>query len=137
MQDLELVRRRLEAKIELFGLADKRTIKTSQKLDELIVDYYKRKNSVCLLKLNKLDLRKFTLKDEVCKLSEEHHEFQRAVVANDRENMIEEFFDIIQAAMGVVEKVGITDIELKLGLKRHNQKLLSRGWKFDDSCRWC
>lgn len=136
-RELEELRARMEAKIQLWGLSDQRTIKASQDLDTVIVLIQKQKSDSNLYKLNKLDLSKYGIADEAIKLSEEHHEFQVAAVKDDRENMLEEFFDVIQAAVGVMQKANITDEEIREGLVRHNKKLLRRGWKFDGCCRWC
>lgn len=132
LNDLEIKRAKMEARMELLGLNDYRTIAASEEFNKLVVEC-----QVTMKTLNKLNLGNLTLSDEVCKFTEEQQEFKIAVRNNDRSNMIEEFFDVIQAMTGVMQKVGISDEELKEGLTRHNKKLLKRGWSFSDSCRWC
>lgn len=132
---IEIYRKRLEAKVQLFGLSDERTIKESQNLNNILNQYNKNKD-LKLNKLNKLNLKNFVLADEGIKLSEEHNEFQMAAFRNDKGNAIEEFWDCIQALVGVMDKLNISDKEIKQGLTRHNKKLLNRGWKFESSCSW-
>ncbi|MDU1540594.1 MAG: hypothetical protein E6902_13375 [Paeniclostridium sordellii] len=60
--------------------------------------------------------------DELC-------EFICGVIKNDKENIIEEFFDVIQAMLGIIKILGIQSMLLP-GLIKHNKKLKSRGWKF-------
>lgn len=58
--------------------------------------------------------------DELC-------EFIEGVNVNDHDNIIEEFFDVIQSMLGVIKLIGIKHM-LGPGLVKHNKKLESRGW---------
>lgn len=77
-----------------------------------------------------LDITHISLATEVDKLSEETHEFINAVSNNDEDNMIEEFFDVIQVVINILYRYELTD-KLEEGLKIHIEKLKSRGWNID------
>ena len=77
-----------------------------------------------------LDISKISLVEEVDKLSEETHEFINAMVNNDEENMIEEFFDVIQVMINILHRYDIT-YKLEDGLQDHIEKLVSRGWNIE------
>lgn len=61
------------------------------------------------------------------KLNEEVLEF---IQARSSENVIEEFFDVIQCLINYVDYLKIDEESLKEGIKVHNEKLLKRGWEF-------
>ena len=58
-------------------------------------------------------------------------EFISGINKMDAYNIIEEFFDVIQAMLHVIKLLNLKE-ELKHGLKRHNKKLKSRGWEFEE-----
>ena len=72
-----------------------------------------------------------TLDEQVQKCNEEMSEFISGINKMDAYNIIEEFFDVIQAMLHVIKLLNLKE-ELKHGLKRHNKKLKNRGWKFED-----
>lgn len=72
-----------------------------------------------------------TLGEQILKCKEEMNEFISGVDKMDAYNIIEEFFDVIQAMLHVIKLLNLKE-ELKHGLKRHNKKLKSRGWEFED-----
>lgn len=78
-----------------------------------------------------LDISEISLATEVDKLTEETHEFINAIANNDEENMIEEFFDVIQVMVNVLYRYQIT-YKLDEGLKVHIEKLKSRGWEIEE-----
>lgn len=77
-----------------------------------------------------LDISKISLVEEVDKLSEETHEFINAIIKNDEENMIEEFYDVIQVMLNILHRYELTD-KLEDGLQDHIKKLVSRGWNIE------
>ena len=78
-----------------------------------------------------LDISKISLVEEVDKLTEETHEFINAIIKNDEENMIEEFFDVIQVMINILHRYDIT-YKLGDGLQDHIVKLTSRGWNIQE-----
>ena len=77
-----------------------------------------------------LDITHISLVEEVDKLKEETHEFINAVSNNDEDNMIEEFYDVIQVMLNILYKYELTD-KLDDGLQDHIEKLASRGWNIE------
>lgn len=77
-----------------------------------------------------LDISNISLVTEVDKLTEETHEFINAIANNDEDNMIEEFFDVIQVMINILHRYRVTD-KLEDGLQDHIEKLASRGWNID------
>ncbi len=71
-----------------------------------------------------LDTDKYSILTEYAKLTEEVQEF---IGAPDKENLIEEFFDIIQVLVNIIDKNNLLN-ELPEGLDLHIKKLKSRGW---------
>lgn len=78
-----------------------------------------------------LDISEISLATEVDKLTEETHEFINAIANNDEDNMIEEFFDVIQVMVNVLYRYQIT-YKLEDGLQEHIEKLKSRGWEIEE-----
>ncbi len=84
-----------------------------------------------------LDLSGVNLTTEMIKVTEEQAEFIGAVAKfeaeggtnKDKEHIIEEFFDNIQASLGVLDKMGLIGL-LEEGRIKHIAKLIDRGWKF-------
>ena len=75
-----------------------------------------------------LDISKISLVTEVEKLTEETHEFINAISNNDEDNMIEEFFDVVQVMLNILHRYELTD-KLQEGLSLHNKKMVNRGWE--------
>lgn len=61
------------------------------------------------------------------KLNEEVLEF---IKAESKENAIEEFWDVVQCLINIIDYLEIDDESLREGMKIHNEKLLKRGWEF-------
>lgn len=78
-----------------------------------------------------LDISEISLATEVDKLTEETHEFINAIANNDEDNIIEEFFDVIQVMVNVLYRYQIT-YKLEDGLQEHIEKLKSRGWEIEE-----
>lgn len=65
-----------------------------------------------------------------CKFIEESQEFLDESYEADIniDATLEEGFDVIQSVISYWDTVGITSKEIFAGLKKHNEKLESRGW---------
>ena len=66
----------------------------------------------------------------LAKLDEEYEEFLSAVEFSDNENLLEEFYDVIQVMVNILDKVDITTKEIESAYFKHHRKLLDRGWEF-------
>lgn len=64
------------------------------------------------------------------KLDEEYEEFLSAIEFVDNENVLEEFYDVIQVMVNILDKMGITTKEIESAYFKHHRKLLDRGWEF-------
>ena len=64
------------------------------------------------------------------KLDEEYEEFLSAIEFADDDNALEEFYDVIQVMVNIMDKVGITTKEIESAYFKHHRKLLDRGWEF-------
>ena len=64
------------------------------------------------------------------KLDEEYEEFLSAIEFSDNENLLEEFYDVIQVMVNILDKVDINTKEVEGAYFKHHRKLLDRGWKF-------
>ncbi len=74
-----------------------------------------------------------TKQEQIIKFIEEVTEFISAVNYKCEACKIEEFYDVVQVGLGILDIEGISIQDIQYGLKLHNDKLLSRGWKFKDS----
>ena len=64
------------------------------------------------------------------KLDEEYEEFFSSIEFADDEGTLEEFYDVIQVMVNILDKVGITTKEIESAYFKHHRKLLGRGWEF-------
>ena len=64
------------------------------------------------------------------KFEEECEEFLSAIEFADDDNALEEFYDVIQVMVNILDKVGITTKEIESAYFKHHRKLLDRGWEF-------
>ena len=64
------------------------------------------------------------------KLDEEYEEFLSAVEFSDNENLLEEFYDVIQVMVNILDKIDINTKEVEGAYFKHHRKLLDRGWEF-------
>ncbi|ABS39824.1 MazG-like family protein [Clostridium botulinum] len=72
-----------------------------------------------------------TLPEELLKLQEEFKEVRQAILNKDKENTTEEILDIMQVCIGMLDtQVKNKDIDLEEEVKKHNKKLVNRGWIF-------
>ena len=64
------------------------------------------------------------------KFEEECDEFLSAIEFADDNNALEEFYDVIQVMVNILDKMGITTKEIESAYFKHHRKLLDRGWEF-------
>ena len=72
-----------------------------------------------------------TVNKQLEKVSEEYKEFVQAVLDGySNEDVVSEFYDVVQAMVGVLDLKGIKKDEIANREFSHIIKLVSRGWKF-------
>ena len=84
--------------------------------------------------LKNIDLSNISASDELIKLNEERDEFEKAIyeylvnpTEENRNNVIEEYFDEVQSALGYMEKTtGITADEAMRRYYLHEEKIKKR-----------
>ena len=64
------------------------------------------------------------------KLDEEYEEFLSSIEFIDNDNALEEFYDVIQVMVNILDKVDINTKEIESAYFKHHRKLLDRGWEF-------
>ena len=64
------------------------------------------------------------------KFEEECDEFLSAIEFADDDNALEEFYDVIQVMVNILDKIDINTKEIESGYFKHHRKLLDRGWEF-------
>lgn len=64
------------------------------------------------------------------KFEEEYEEFVIAVESFDYENVLEEFYDVVQVMVNIMDMLEITTKEIESAYFKHHRKLLDRGWEF-------
>ena len=74
-----------------------------------------------------------TLIGMIYKIEEEDREFSRALLKNDIDNAIEEFYDRIQVSLNALRMLGIPLEVIVEGQEKHFEKLKNRGWEFEDN----
>ena len=84
-----------------------------------------------MIELKNIDLRKVSILKQYKKAIDEEDEYWRAlngfiVGIDTKEHVIEEFFDWIQAELGILEKIGITADEVMAGYPNHLEKIKNR-----------
>lgn len=80
------------------------------------------KNTLCV-ELKNISLNETTLMNQLRKVEEENDEFDTAIIKNDINNAIEEFWDKVQSSLGALEKIGIkADIVIE-DYSRHLEKI--------------
>ena len=71
-----------------------------------------------------------TLLGETRKLYSEVGEFSIGAFKNDTDNAIEEFYDVIQVMINIMDMLNIPVEDIEEGQIKHKDKLINRGWKF-------
>lgn len=71
-----------------------------------------------------------SLEKEADKMQEECEELIRAIELKDKDNTLEEIWDVIQVAVGMLYTLQETEnANIKISLQKHLKKLVDRGWK--------
>lgn len=79
------------------------------------------------IKLVNIDLTGISVIKQINKVKEEDTEFMIAIETGDKEEAIKEYFDKIQAPLGLLEKVfGISADEVMKEYPKHLEKLKNR-----------
>lgn len=86
-----------------------------------------------MIKLKNIDLNNVSISEQMNKIDEEDNEFDMAVLEychdNDIKNknhLVEEFWDTVQARLGVLQKVDIDAKEVMEQYPKHLEKIKSR-----------
>ncbi|WP_297418573.1 DUF3850 domain-containing protein [Clostridium sp.] len=80
------------------------------------------KNTLCV-ELKNIGISETTLMNQLRKVEEENDEFETAIIKNDINNAIEEFWDKVQSSLGALEKIGIkADIVIE-DYSKHLEKI--------------
>ena len=78
-------------------------------------------------KFTVLNINNISIEEEIEKLNEEVKEFIEAMEKEDSENIVEEFYDVIQVLVNLTYKYNVTD-DLGEGLHKHLRKIKERNW---------
>ena len=70
------------------------------------------------------------LGDLLLKLEEECDEFLSAIEFADDDNALEEFYDVIQVMVNILDKIDISTKEIESAYFKHHSNLLDSGWEF-------
>lgn len=84
------------------------------------------KERVSVIELKNINLDGVTIMRQISKVHEEVHEFEQAVVMGDVDNSIEEFFDLVQANLGALHKMGLSAEYVMEQYPKHIEKLKFR-----------
>ena len=84
-----------------------------------------------MIELKNIDLSTITIEKQYLKVSEEDFEYHTALHnfiggEDTKEHVIEEFWDLVQAELGILQKRGITADEVMAGYPKHLEKLKYR-----------
>ena len=82
-------------------------------------------------KLNE-EINEFKLSINNLELSYHYKHLFEDKIPYDKENIIEEFYDVIQSMLQLMIFEGLTLEEIIEGQEKHFEKLESRGWKFNE-----
>lgn len=73
-----------------------------------------------------------TRQEQITKFFEEVSEFISAINYKCDACKIEEFYDVVQVGLGLLDIEGISIQDIQHGSKVHNDKLLGREWQFKE-----
>lgn len=79
-----------------------------------------------MIKLTNINLDEVTMIEQIRKVGEEHCEFITAVLKKDNSNAIEEFYDLLQASLGALDKMGISAKKVMEQYPKHLEKIKNR-----------
>lgn len=86
-----------------------------------------------MIKLKNIKLDNVSISEQLNKISEEDNEFDMAVLEychvnniKNKNHLVEEFWDTVQARLGVLQKVNINASEIMEQYPKHLEKIKSR-----------
>ena len=82
-------------------------------------------------KLNE-EFNEFKISIHKYNLSLKYEEIFKSRIELEKENIIEEFYDVIQSMLQLMIFEGLTLEEIIEGQEKHYKKLEKRGWKFNE-----
>ena len=82
-------------------------------------------------KLNE-EINEFKISINILEVCYHHKHLFEDKIPYDKENIIEEFYDVIQSMLQLMIFEGLTLEEIIEGQEKHFEKLESRGWKFNE-----
>lgn len=79
-----------------------------------------------MIELKNINLDGVTIMRQINKVYEEVNEFEMAVIMGDIDNAVEEFFDVVQASLGALQKMGLSAEYVMEQYPKHIEKLKFR-----------
>lgn len=79
-----------------------------------------------MIELKNINLDGITQAEQIQKVYEEVNEFEMAVINRDIDNAVEEFFDLMQASLGVLDKMGLDADYVTNQYSLHLEKIKNR-----------
>ncbi len=79
-----------------------------------------------MIELKNINLDGVTIMRQINKVYEEVNEFEMAVIMGDIDNAVEEFFDVVQASLGALHKMGLSAEYVMEQYPKHIEKLKFR-----------
>lgn len=78
------------------------------------------------MKLYNIDLSTVSYKQQLEKIKEEDKEFKEALTKNDDDHILEEFWDTVQARLGLLDKIGLDANRVMEYYPKHLEKIKNR-----------
>lgn len=79
--------------------------------------------------LHNINLTGYTLVQQLAKVQEEDDEFLTEIIKCNRKEAIAEYWDKVQAGLGALKMIGVSEEEVMEGYQDHWNKMISRGLK--------
>ena len=78
------------------------------------------------VELHNINLDGITQQEQINKIYEEVDEFVQAILKGDVTNAVEEFFDVLQASLGSLQKMGLSADYVMSQYPKHLSKIVNR-----------
>lgn len=78
------------------------------------------------VELHNINLDGITQSEQINKIYEEVDEFVQAVIKGDVTNAVEEYFDMLQASLGALQKMGLSAEYVMSQYDKHLSKIVNR-----------
>lgn len=85
-----------------------------------------KKDDIKSIRLTNIKLNEIKFEEQFSKVEEEIEEFEETLEGQDKERIMEEFFDVVQATMGLLTFYGISAKRLMNYYPTHLKKLKNR-----------